>query len=104
MGRSTSKVPGVNGVQWGDIEQAISDVRNNLLDGDVSIEMTSNGLGAFQLTTLVYYRLGKHKHVCETTEPWTPSKGRLEAFVFRSIMDTTNEAEREIARLQKLIQ
>ena len=57
-----------------------------------------------QLTTLVYYRLGKHKHVCETTEPWTPSKGRLEAFVFRSIMDSTKEAEREIARLQKLIQ
>lgn len=93
--------PSYAGVQWVDVSQALEAFQEENGNLKALIEIEPNGLGVFTLTVKLWYRCLGEVHLSETSEPWAEAKGRLQAFAYRSVMDTIKEADYVRAKLEK---
>lgn len=100
MTRRKSEGPSTTGVSMWDVYACLEDACNVLPEGDAWFQIERNGLGGMYLRCIVTYRVGGRSHESETREPWTPEKGRLEAFLYRSAIDTLKAADAHVARLK----
>lgn len=91
--------PSYAGVQWVDVSQALEAFQVDYQDGEGEVILSPNGLGVFVLTVRLSFVAGGDAYTTETTEPWSEAKGRLQAFAYRSVIDTIKEVDRMIARV-----
>lgn len=90
-----------NGVQWLDISQSMEEFQSQHGNLKSMVCLEPNGLGVFTLEVKLFYKIGSEVHLAVTEEPWSPSKGRLEAFTYRSVIDTMKEVDYQLAKAAK---
>lgn len=91
--------PSYAGVQWADVSETMETFLQQQHVRDVSVALYPNGLGVFTLQITINIEVEGKKYACRTEEPWSEAKGRLQAFVYRSLIDTGNACDREIYRM-----
>jgi len=102
MPRKNGQLPSTTGVTWLDVMQTTEEYSRLYRDFAWSFEMTENHLGAFNLLTTCWFTYDGKTMAVETSEPWRPSSGRLEAFVFRALIDNGKEIDRCVYARDKI--
>lgn len=89
--------PSYSGVQWLDVSMAMEDYEREYEGGYALIQLEPSGLGILKLTVKLWYMYGNEVYIVETVEGWNEASGRLQAFVYRSIIDNIKQIDRELA-------